>query len=134
MAISALLRNISLNLVWQHILNPVSIISQILSSLSKPPPTPDNIISIVFRIRRSTTSSCPGSVASKRQCVTADDNICIATGSRGEDSVIIRYEKNFIMAVNASEVICPEVAEDRITAKNGASSDGKSNVVISPCQ
>jgi len=58
----------------------------------------------------------------------------MAIGSRGEASVIIRYEKNFIIAVSASEVICPEVAEERITARKGASREGKSNVVISPCQ
>jgi hypothetical protein len=38
------------------------------------------------------------------------------------------------MAVNASEVICPDVAEDRTIAKNGPSNDGKSNVVISKLQ
>ena len=38
------------------------------------------------------------------------------------------------MAVKASEVICPEVADERITAKKGPSNDGKSKVVISPRQ
>jgi hypothetical protein len=47
---------------------------------------------------------------------------------------MIRYEKNFMIAVNASEVICPDVAEDLTTAKNGPSKDGKSNVVISTRQ
>jgi hypothetical protein len=37
-------------------------------------------------------------------------------------------------AVRASEVICPDVADDRITAKNGPNKDGKSNVVTSSGQ
>jgi hypothetical protein len=73
-------------------------------------------------------------VASNRQCVTADDNRCIASGNRGDNSVIILYEKNFIIAVNARDVICPDVEDDRITAKKGPNNEGKSNVVISPRQ
>jgi len=34
-------------------------------------------------------------------------------------------------AVRASEVICPDVAGERITARNGPNNDGKSNVVMS---
>jgi hypothetical protein len=73
-------------------------------------------------------------VASNRQCVTADDNRCVASASRGDDSVIILYEKNFIIAVNARDVIWPDVEDDRITAKKGPNNEGKSNVVISPRQ
>jgi hypothetical protein len=37
-----------------------------------------------------------------------------------------------MIAVNAKEVIWPDVAEERMTAKKGPSKDGKSKVVISP--
>ena len=35
------------------------------------------------------------------------------------------------MAVKASEVICPDVAEERTTARKGPRREGKSNVVMS---
>jgi hypothetical protein len=44
---------------------------------------------------------------------------------------MIRYEKNFMIAVRARDVIWPEVADDRITARKGPSREGRSNVVIS---
>jgi hypothetical protein len=84
MHISADLLSISESRIWQHMLKPVSIISQTLSSPNNSPPGPDIIISISFKIRNSTTSSWAESDASNRQCVMAEDKSCMARASLGE--------------------------------------------------
>jgi len=131
MDISADLRNNSDNLDWQHILNPVSIISQTLSSLRRSPPGPDNIPSISFSIRSKTISSAAESLASNRQCVIAADSDCIAIESLGESGLMRLYEKNFVMATRAREVIGADVAEACITWRKGCNNEGVSNLWIS---
>lgn len=61
----------------------------------------------------------------------ADDKSCIASESRGESRLIKPYAKNFVTAIRASEVIGPDVDEDRITCKKGCRSEGVSNFLIS---
>jgi hypothetical protein len=92
-------------------LSPVSIISQTLSSPSRSPPGPDSIPSISFNIRKRTISSADVSLASNRQCVIAAERDCIANASRGESGLMRLYEKNFVIATRAREVIGAEVAE-----------------------
>jgi hypothetical protein len=92
-------------------LNPVSIISQTLSSLSRSPPGPDSIPSISFNILNKTISSAAESLASNLQCVMAAERDCIASDNRGDSGLMRLYAKNFVMDTRASEVIGAEVAE-----------------------
>jgi hypothetical protein len=100
-------------------LNPVSIISQTLSSPNNSPSGLESTPSINLRIRNRTISSAEESLASNRQCVIAADSSCIATESRGEFGLMMLYEKNLVMATKAREVIAAEVEEERTTCKNG---------------
>ena len=131
MAISAERRSSSESRAWQHMLSPVSIISQTLSSPRTCPPGPDIMPSISFNMRSSTISSAAESLASKRQCVMAEESCCIASGSRGESWPITPYDRNLVMAMRASEVIGADVEEERMTWRKGCSIDGVSKVLIS---
>lgn len=51
--------------------------------------------------------------------------------TRGDLSHIKLYERNFVIATRASEVIGPDIEEDRITCRNGCKREGVSKVVIS---
>ena len=78
-------------------------------------------------MRNKTISSAAESLASNRQCVIAADRDCIANASRGESGLMRLYEKNFVIATRASEVIGAEVAEACMTCKNGCNNEGVSN-------
>jgi hypothetical protein len=112
-------------------LKPHSIISHTLSSLNRSPPGPDSIPSMSFSIRKRTISSAAESLASNRQCVIAADNDCIASESLGESGLMRLYEKNFVMATRAREVMGAEVAEACMTCRNGCNKEGVSNLCIS---
>ena len=92
-------------------LKPHSIILHTLSSLSRSPPGPDSMSSMRFNIRKRTISSAAESLASNRQCVMAIDNDCIASARRGESGLMRLYEKNFVIATSARDVIGAEVAD-----------------------
>jgi hypothetical protein len=77
--------NVPESLIWQHIDNPVSIISHTLSSLSVPPSGPVNAFLSTSRIFSSTTSSLTLSLASNLQCVPALESCAIAAGRFGEE-------------------------------------------------
>lgn len=95
-------------------------ISQTLSSLRMSPiPGPDTIRSISLSIRSRTISSAALSEASKRQCVMAEERSCMARGRRGELWLMMWYERNFVMALRAREVMAAEVDEERMTCRNG---------------
>lgn len=61
----------------------------------------------------------------------AADKDCIACESRGDCGLIRLYEKNFVMATRARDVIGAVVAGASITWRKGWSKDGVSNVCIS---
>lgn len=84
-----------------------------------------------FSIRNRTISSAAESLASNRQCVIAADNDCIAIDNRGESGLMRLYEKNFVMAARAREVIGAEVAEARMTWRKGCNNEGVSNFRMS---
>jgi hypothetical protein len=84
-----------------------------------------------FRIRRRTISSAAESLASNLQCVMAEESCCIASGRRGEPWSMTRYERNFVMAMRASDVIGADVDDDRMTCRKGWSIEGVSKVRMS---
>ena len=82
-------------------------------------------------MRSKTVSSAAESLDSNLQFVIAADRSCIAIASLGDSLVMILYEKNFVMATNAKEVMGAEVDEDRMTCRKGCNSEGVSKLPMS---
>jgi hypothetical protein len=131
MVISADRWRICVNRDSQQRPRPVSMMWQTLSSLSRSPPGPDIMPSISFSILMYTTSSAGELLASNRQFVIPSDSSCMASGSLGESLEITLYDRNLVTAMSASDVIDADVEDDRMTWRNGWSSAGVSNVLMS---
>jgi hypothetical protein len=55
----------------------------------------------------------------------------MASGSLGESLEMTLYDRNLVTAMSARDVIDADVEDDRMTWRNGWSSAGVSNVLIS---